>query len=325
MIKVDKELVHVWNECHNCGASPIVGKRFHCESCPDGPDNDLCEPCYEKYRGGEIRHPVDDSPAAHLEITEHRFTSHEGKPITLHENWLEVNHPEAPVPLLADHFVVRPIFTAGLDSVIGGYAFAAKIEGSRQPLLLTALHVMDEMIKQKGIDCTDDNKGYTGRELPAIVTNVDIYNVFAPNWMLAPLGSAGPMLVLPNAGTGDEEPYSDRDIAAFFIKDVQNINPAPLASQAPKVGDPVWVAAQSPEYPGQRIFKAVVVEITNRSMVFKFENLEKELRYTSGAPVVNKDGEVVGINVGGGEFKKQKVGHANHVENIRRHLKEAIK
>jgi hypothetical protein len=260
-----------------------------------------------------------------MEITEHRFTSHEGKPVTLYEDWLAVNHPEAPGPQAADHFVVRPIFSAGLDSVIGGYAFVAKIEGSHQPLLLTALHVMDEMIKQKGIDCTEDNEGYTGRELPAIITHVDIYDVFAPNWMLAPLGSAGPMLVLPNARTGDEEPYSDRDIAAFLVKDAQNINPAPLASRAPTVGEPVWVVARSPEYPGQRLFKAVVVEITDRSMVFKYENLEKELKYTSGAPVVNKEGEVVGINVGGGKFKEQKVGHANHVENIRRHLNEAVK
>jgi hypothetical protein len=82
--------------------------------------------------------------------------------------------------------------------------------------------------------------------------------------------------------------------------------------------------AQSEKKKGKSLFKAVVVEATDRSMVFKFENPEEELKYTSGSPYVNKDGEVVGISVGGGVFKGQKLGHANHVGNIRRHLENAI-
>jgi len=220
--------------------------------------------------------------------------------------------------------VVRPLFTSGLDSVIGGYAFAVRVEGSQKPVLLTALHVMDEMIKQKGIDCSDANKGYTGRELPSVISEVGVYDVFAPNWMLEPLGSAGSMLVLPDARTHDEEPYSYRDIAAFWIVDTGRLNPVPLAPQAPRVGDPVWQVAQSARKKGKELFKAVVVEATDRSMVFKFENHEEELKYTSGSPFVNKEGEVVGISVGGGVFKGQKLGHANHVENIRKHLESAI-
>jgi len=319
---VDKELIHLWNRCHHCDASPIEGRRFHCETCPDGPENDLCEKCYEKLQKGEIKHPAEGTHLSILEIKDHRFIVVEGKPASLYERWLHVNHPNASGPKVVDHFVVRPIFSSGLDSVMGGYSFAVMVGESHPPVLLTALHVMDEMIKKKGIDCTDTNKRYTGRELPTVITHVDIYDVFAPNWMRAPLGSTGanPMLVLPHARTSDEEPYSDRDIAAFWLKDPEHLNPAPLAHQAPVVGDPVWLAVHIPGKPKQRTLKAVVVEITKRSLVFKYETSEEKKLYASGAPVLNKDGEVVGINIGGGKFKGEKFGHANHVENIHRHL-----
>lgn len=326
-----EELVHIWHHCHNCEAAPIVGKRYHCETCPAGPDNDLCEKCYELLRKGEIKHPAEDSPAsASTPGTEnHEFTIEGGKPLSQYDDWLPVSHPAAAGPRVPDHSVVRPIFTSGADSAIGGYAFLMDIKeyGGRRPLLLTALHVMDEMIKKKDIDCTGENENYTGKELPAVITEVGFYDVFAPNWMMAHLGEAGPMLVLPGARTEDEEPYSDRDIAAFYVKpgNTQNINPLPPASQAPVVGDPVWLAARPITDSEQNTFKAVVVEITPRSLVFKFEDPEEKPKYSSGAPILNKNGEVVGIIVGGGEVKGQKLGHANHVDNIRRHIGDAVK
>jgi hypothetical protein len=132
------------------------------------------------------------------------------------------------------------------------------------------------------------------------------------------------MLVLPNARTNDEEPFSNRDIAAFWVKDPKLLHPAPLAPQLPAKGDPVWLAARSNDNSNNNLFKATVVEITDRSLVFKYENPGDKPKYSSGAPMVNKDGEIVGIIVGGGEFRNQKLGHANHVGNIRRHLDEAV-
>ena len=320
----NEELFHIWHHCHNCQAAPITGKRYHCETCPAGPDNDLCEKCYELLQKGEITHPAEDGLGAAVGAKDHEFTSHEGKPGHWYEPWLQVSQPNIPAPKVPHPFVVRPIFCSGADAVMAGYAFVVNFASGHPPVVLTGLHVMDEMIKKKGIDCTDENKNYTGKELPAVITEVNIYDVFANNWMRAPLGSAGPMLVLPNARTNDEEPYSDRDIAAFWVKDPGDLRPASLAQKAPSVGDPIWLLARPNEGPGKKLFKAVVVEITDRSMVFKYEQPGEKPKYSSGAPMVNKDGEVVGIIVGGGEFKEQKLGHANHVENIRRHLCEGI-
>lgn len=323
-LSANEEMVHIWHHCHNCEAAPIVGKRCHCETCPAGPDNDLCEKCYDLLQKGEIKHPAEESLGAAVEAKHHEFTIHEGKPGHLYEPWLQVPHPDIPDPKVPHPFVLRPIFCSGVDATMAGYAFVVNFKGDHPSVLLTALHVMDEMIKKKDIDCTDENENYTGKELPAVITEVNIYDVFANNWMMAPLGSAGPMLALPDARTDDEEPYSDRDIAAFWVKDPEGMQPASLAQQAPLVGDPIWLVARPNEGAGKNLLKAVVVEITDRSMVFKYELPGEKPKYTSGAPMVNKNGEVVGIIVGGGEFKGQSLGHANHVGNIRKHLSEAI-
>ena len=320
----NEEPVHIWHHCHNCEAAPIVGQRYHCETCPAGPDNDLCEKCYDLLQKGEIKHPAEESLGSAIGTKDHEFTTHEGKPGHLYEPWLQVPHPNIPDPNVPHPFVVRPIFTSGADAAIAGYAFVVNLEEGHPPVLLTALHVMDEMIKKKGIDCTVENRDYTGKELPAVITEVNIYDVFADNWMMAPLGSAGPMLVLPNARTGDEEPYSSRDIAAFWVKDPGDLRPALLARQTPSVGDPIWLVARPDKDSGKNLLKAVVVEITDRSMVFKYEKPGEKPKYTSGAPMINKDGEVVGIIVGGGEFKEQSLGHANHVGNLRKHLSESV-
>ena len=285
----------------------------------------MCEKCYELLQKGEIKHPLAESFAYALGTEKHEFTVHEGKPSQLFEPWLQVSHPTISPPLVPHPFVVRPIFCSGPDSVMAGYAFVVNLEGRQAPLLLTALHTLDEMIKKKGIDCTAENKNYSGKELPEVITEVNLYDVFASNWMLAPLGEAGPMLVLPGARIGEEEPYSDRDIAAFWVKEAGGLKPAALALQPPAPGEPVWLVARPNQAAGKNTFKAVVVELTDRSLVFKFEDPGEKPKYTSGAPILNQKGQVAGIIVGGGEFKEQKLGHANHVGNIRRHLNEALK
>lgn len=322
------QLVHIWHRCHHCGAEPIIGRRYECQTCPDGPDNDLCERCHEGLERGTVTHPAEDSlgsVSSSVSSTEsHRFVVLEGKPSSTHERWLTVEIPEAATPRVPDHFVVKPEFSCGIESFFGGHAFVVEIEGHSRPVVLTALHVMDELIKSKGIDTTDENSTYTGWELPDLVTKVNIYDVMETKWFFAELGSAGPMLALPHARTQDEEPISHRDIAAFWVSDPKDLSPGKLAKTTPEVGEAVWLAAKLPDL-DQRTLKAVVVEATDQSLVFKFEDPPVYPKYASGAPVLNTDGDVVGINVGKGKISGQTVGHANHVGNIRRHLEEGVR
>ena len=319
----NSEPVHLWYQCHHCGARPIEGTRYTCTACPVGPDNDLCENCYGRYLRGEISHPAEHSFGAALEIREHPFASSEGRPLGEYLPWLKVAHPAAADPPVPDGFVLRPELRCGDESYLASYAFAVEVPDEASPLVLTALHVMDELIKKKGVDATAANTGYTGRELPDLSTKVVLYDPFAERWILAEVGEAGPMLVLPDARTDDEEPFSHRDVAAFRARGRGGLVPGRLAARRPRVGDPVWLAARHEGAKG-RTAKAVVVESTAETLVYRYEDPERPVRYSSGAPVLDREGAVVGVNAGGGWLEGRRLGHANHVESLRRHLERGL-
>lgn len=234
------DLVHVWSCCHACGAAPIVGTRFECRTCPTGPDSDLCQACYRLLELGQIKHPPPEAREA--PPGRHIFRAFEGVPRQQVAHWLAVPCPTASAPAVPDRFVVRPEFRSGRELFFGSYAFVVIAEDGGSPLLLTALHILDELAGFRGIDCSDNNAGYTGRELPAHVTSVQLYDPYARNWMLAELGTAGGMLLLPDARIGAIEPHSQRDIAAFRAAPASPFLPLPLARSNPVVGEPIWLA-----------------------------------------------------------------------------------
>lgn len=312
------ETIHIWSRCHNCGVSPIAGPCFRCETCPLGPDSDLCTKCYEGYRGGWVLHPVEAVSVPKLRT--HQFNRLDGAPAEALAPWLDIAPCTSAAPVVPSGFLVRPEFRCEKQSVFGGYAFVV-LFGSHA-ILLTALHVMDEFIKWKGIDATARNSGYTGAELPPHITSVRLYNLLKNPWALHELNPAGPMLVLANARTADDEPFSFRDIAAFRVPHPQGLHPIPLASKEPGPGDPVWLAAAMPD--GTRTRGAVCVESTPRTFIFRYDE-EKEIpKYTSGSAILDKNGEVVGINTGLGCFGGREFGHANPLRSIRAHLEAAL-
>jgi hypothetical protein len=314
----DVALIHIWNRCHACGAAPIVGLRFACQTCPAGADNDLCEPCYRLFEQGQLKHPPPQ--ARGTPVSRHVFRVFEGIEREQAAIWLTVPWCAAPAPAVPDRFVVRPEFRSGHESFFGSYGHVVAVEDEGQPLLLTALHVLDELAKFRGIDCSENNAGYSARELAHQVTAVRLYDPFAANWILSELGSAGEMLPLARARICIVEPYSQRDVAAFRLLPVSRLEPVRLARAMPAVGDPVWLAVNLGRGIRDRTSPAVVAEITDDTFVFRYAKPATLPPYASGAPILNRAGEVVAVNVGGGTLDGYRVGHGAHVVSLRRHF-----
>jgi hypothetical protein len=320
MYKPTSSLIHVWKKCHECDAEPIVGTRFECQTCPAGSDNDLCENCYQKFLDGKLRHPTLRSRGDFVNKERHTFLPCDGRTCEEYFPWLSIPADQRCAPSLTGRFVVRPEFRCGVKSYFGSYAFVAHCNSHAEPLVLTALHVMDELIKCEGVDCSPTNNSYSGEELPKLVSRVILYDVLADQWMFHEIGTARCMLALREARVGVEEPLSYRDIAAFKADPSPYISPCILATHPPCLGEPVWMVARA--ITGRdSLVPAVVVRVTENMLVFRFSRVDVPPN-TSGAPLINGEGEVVGINVGGGMFESYRFGHANHAGSMRLHLEE---
>ncbi len=314
----DVELIHVWNHCHGCGLEPITGVRFTCQTCPAGAHNDLCEVCHRQFAQGQLDHPppeARDAPAGR-----HVFRAYEGIERQQVMSWLAVPWCDAPAPTIPDRFVVRPEFRSGQESFFGSYAFVVAAEDGGPPLMVTALHVLDELAKFRGIDCSEKNLAYSGHELLGNVTRVQLYDPYAANWVLSELGSAGKMLHLAHACISAVEPYSQRDVAAFRILPSSRFQPLKLASALPAAGEPVWLAVNLGRGARERTIQAVTVEITDKTFIFRFAKATTPPPYTSGAPLLDRAGDVVAVNVGGGLIDGYRIGHAAHAASLRRHF-----
>jgi hypothetical protein len=312
------EAIHIWNQCYACGLAPIAGLRFTCKTCPAGAHSDLCEVCYGKFKQGKLEHPPPEAREA--PPGRHVFRPFEGIERQQVTPWLGVSWCNATAPPVPDRFVVRPEFRSGRESFFGSYAFVVAAEDGGAPLIVTALHVLDELAKFRNIDCSEENPNYSGRELPDQVTAVQLYDPYAANWVLSELGSASGMLPLAHARICAVEPYSQRDVAAFRTLPSPPFQPLRLANALPAAGEPVWLAVNLGRGVRERTIQAVVVESTVETFVFRFAEAAALPPYGSGAPLLNRAGDVVGVNAGGGVLDGYRLGHAAHVGSLRRYL-----
>jgi len=326
MSEPDATAIHIWRRCNHCGAAPITGRCFRCVSCRSGPDNDLCQRCYDLLRAGRIEHPA---PGQLMDVSTdgaHEFRTDEGSPAGEFAVWLDIAEPDSPPPAVDGvGFIVRPAFHAGAQTAFGAYGTVVEIPGGGgEGALLSALHIMDEILRHHAIDATVTNTDYTGRELPAVITGVTLYDVFAKPWMLAELGNAGPMMVLPDARVDEPAPATDRDLAVCRVPEPTPCRAGRLAPRLPAVGEPVWLVVSGPDA-NQVFCAAVVVESTARTLVFRYTaDCAPRPRYTSGAPLLDTAGEVVGIHIGAGAIGHRALGRAHGCESLRHHLRVGV-
>jgi hypothetical protein len=219
--------------------------------------------------------------------------------------------------VVPEGFVVRPTFvTTDGHRYDAGSAFVVDAGGTQ--LLVSALHLLGP---SGGMPAQ-----LTADQVPAALQEIDLHDA----WTGGELAPTGPALLVAGAHPMEKEGAGDLLLARLpigFMSGRQIARHAlPLASANPKVGDAVWGAVPVVDGPekGARLHAATVVQADAHWLIFAYAEPGLKLTATSGAPVLDAAGNVVGVNLGGGSDKGQLYGSANPVDSVRQMVTAAL-
>jgi len=116
----------------------------------------------------------------------------------------------------------------------------------------------------------------------------------------------GAALAVPGArpfvSDGRSLPNASTDLSVFRAPAELAAHALELAADEPAVGDRVWLLARlvGGAEPDVYLHPAHVRVANDKILGYEFENNQLNLTATSGAPVVNAQGKIVALNIGGG-------------------------
>ena len=70
---------HTGITCDGCGTLPIIGYRWRCRNCKN---HDLCDACYEVFKGGKLLHENARRNPVSMSLDHHEFFCLVGTPTT---------------------------------------------------------------------------------------------------------------------------------------------------------------------------------------------------------------------------------------------------
>ncbi|WP_165235999.1 hypothetical protein, partial [Aquisphaera insulae] len=134
-------------------------------------------------------------------------------------------------------------------------------------------------------------------DLPSAVADVQLIDLFDESETVE---AGHEVLLIPGAGPIGTESRTG-DIVAIRSPAGLSLEPRPLATEMPKPGERVWLAASllSGAPRDQRLHPAKVEGPDEDGfLLYALDDPKTELRATSGAPILNADGEVVAVHAG---------------------------
>ncbi|HXI70130.1 MAG TPA: trypsin-like peptidase domain-containing protein [Verrucomicrobiae bacterium] len=213
----------------------------------------------------------------------------------------------APEPLPG--VVFKPTFLTGYDSLTAGTGFVLRFDNSF--VFVTAHHLFGPAA---GLDkdlTPEEAKDYAAA-LAATAMDVRSHLLMSTN-----------MLLIPSAKAFSQVDAS-KDVAVFLLPGYNGKSLA-IAKQIPKPGDAIYLYARPRGEDSLKIIPGKVARNSSTSLEYFYDDGKFNFAGTSGAPVLNDAGEVVGINLGGGESKGRQFGFANPVQSFGPLISAAIK
>ncbi len=226
-----------------------------------------------------------------------------GKTDSAGQSWRHIT------PLIDD---LGPIFKPRFSSTEGEFSAgtASIINYQGAFMILTAHHLFSEA---GGL-----SREYRWWEIEDLIDEVLLLELIegAPSY-----GSDRPIVI---TGARSPNEYSGSGDIAVFALDEAPRSWLSLSQQNPEVGSSVWLYAKlSGKSNKELLHKATVIESNDAWLQFRYDNPSLTLSGSSGAPILNSSGELVGINLTGYTHRGYLQGGANPVSAIRDRLEKA--
>jgi len=215
------------------------------------------------------------------------------------------------LPESVDNLVFRPTIYIDDEVSTAGTAFVIKLDEEGEDYLLTANHIMGTSggFSQK----------WPSESLHEHFVKLSLYGLFSGDYH-----SSVDEIIPMDVGRF----FDGTDVAAFRLNNSTAYSSLPVAEKLPQEGDYVWLLAKdlsggdtSPIYHRAQVsaYKSFM-----NSLEFYYDNPNLSLQATSGAPILNKQGQVVALNVGGYESSGKILGVACGIIKIKDLIESAV-
>lgn len=204
------------------------------------------------------------------------------------------------------HAIFRPTFATSDGTHGAGTAFLVKWSGGRY-LLLTAHHVFSRIGGMtRDIEAAD---------LPQVFHGLTARSVDSALFVLR----TDKLVSIPEARI-----LSQTDLAAFLIDDPGKASILAFAPMMPVPGARIYLLAELVDE-RVRLWPGQVKEASDEGIFYVLDDPSLNLNATSGAPLLDEQGRVVGINVGGGSIHGEPVNSGLSLSSIRGLLSKALR
>jgi len=211
-------------------------------------------------------------------------------------------------PAVPVDVVYKPTFLAGDDSWTAGTGYVAKI--GDDCVFLTAHHLFGpDGGLEEDLSPVEARKLFTGLSARSMDDETKVL-------------PSSEILLIPSAKAFDEQ-GATRDVAAFCLPGYQGAFLV-VAKNAPQPGDTVYLLGCPRGEEKLRLIPAKVRRAAANVLEYSFEETGINFGGTSGAPLLNEDGELVGMNIGGRNAGGKTRGFGNPAASFAALVAEAL-